>query len=145
MLPPVAHQVAPCACAHSLPPPARSGSRAHFQYDFMLNDGAPGEEPRYEGSWLAYAVERGFVCVGLDLQGHGRSDSARGKVGYVERFDHLVDDVDCVLEYCSQRHPGLPFFAMGVSLGGCVAVNSALRRPSAYRCPPSPKAQPPKP
>ena len=78
----------------------------------------------------------GYSVAGVDNQGTGRSG---GLFGYVERFDHFVDDL---LQLAALlRAPGapagfgaaLPTFALGCSLGGCVALTAALREPALFR------------
>ncbi|KAJ8614212.1 hypothetical protein CTAYLR_001117 [Chrysophaeum taylorii] len=61
----------------------------------------------------------GFRVVALDHQGHGRSEGLRG---YVERFDHFVDDVLRLTD------DDLPIFLLGHSMGGLIALLAACRR-----------------
>jgi alpha-beta hydrolase superfamily lysophospholipase len=71
---------------------------------------------------------RGIASVAIDLRGHGRSG---GRRGYCERFTDYLDDVR-ELERLT-REKNLPAFLCGHSLGGLVAVSSALVQPSPWR------------
>ncbi len=67
----------------------------------------------------------GFVLCGYDARGHGRSG---GKRAWVDRFDRLLDDLGRFLDVCTGRHPGLPRFLYGHSMGGNEVLNFLLRR-----------------
>jgi len=70
-------------------------------------------------------VGAGVAVVAIDLRGHGRSD---GKRGHTPSYEALLDDVDAMLAGAAERHPGVPRFLYGHSLGGHVVLNHALRR-----------------
>jgi len=67
----------------------------------------------------------GVALIAIDQRGHGRSD---GKRGHTPSYDALLDDVDAMLDGASERHPGVPRFLYGHSLGGNVVLNHVLRR-----------------
>lgn len=67
----------------------------------------------------------GVAVVGADLRGHGRSP---GVPGYVERFDEYVDDAQAVITAARTSAPGVPWFLMGHSMGGAVAIEWLSRR-----------------
>lgn len=70
----------------------------------------------------------GFSVFSMDHQGHGRSDYARGKQCYFERIDNLVDDFSHFVRLVkSEVGPKLPSFMLGMSMGGFVVVNSAIK------------------
>jgi alpha-beta hydrolase superfamily lysophospholipase len=71
---------------------------------------------RYQdlGSWFA---QRGSAVHAYDQRGHGRSG---GEPGHVERFEHLLDDLERVLASVREEHPGTPVFLVGHSMGGLV-------------------------
>jgi alpha-beta hydrolase superfamily lysophospholipase len=68
--------------------------------------------------------EAGFAVYAIDQQGHGH---ASGKRGHAKSVLHLADDAARMVEQASQRHPGLPVFLYGHSMGGNVALSCALR------------------
>ncbi len=55
-------------------------------------------------------VTRGYAAYAFDLRGHGRSTGERVNV---ERFDHLVDDLDIFVARVREREPGKPIFVFG--------------------------------
>lgn len=74
------------------------------------------------GRYAAFAGQltgRGITAYALDLRGHGRSG---GKCAYVDRFEQYVDDFDGFVQEVGKRHPDLPVFALGHSMGGAVAA-----------------------
>jgi alpha-beta hydrolase superfamily lysophospholipase len=72
-------------------------------------------------------VERGFAVMGFDLRGHGRSG---GRRGHTPSYETLLDDLGVLLERIAERYPRRPVFLYGHSLGGALAINYAMRRPS---------------
>lgn len=67
----------------------------------------------------------GYVLVGYDERGHGRTTGARGQV---PSYDALMNDITDFLAQMKARYPGLPLFLYGHSMGGNQVLNFALRR-----------------
>eukprot|EP00736_Rhodelphis_marinus_P005287 Rmarinus@m.21060 len=81
-----------------------------------------------------------FACFGVEHIGHGRS---AGLPGYIEDFQHLVDDALALMELVSSHYGGncghssgngvaedcVPKFVWGESLGGAVTTFMGHRRP----------------
>jgi alpha-beta hydrolase superfamily lysophospholipase len=72
-------------------------------------------------------VKRGFAVMGFDLRGHGRSG---GKRGHTPSYETLLDDLGALLDRIAVRYPRRPVFLYGHSLGGALAINYVMRRPS---------------
>ena len=70
-------------------------------------------------------VDRAVALIAIDLRGHGRSG---GRRGHTPSYGALLDDVDALLAGTAQRHPDVPMFLYGHSLGGNIVLNHALRR-----------------
>jgi alpha-beta hydrolase superfamily lysophospholipase len=80
------------------------------------------------GRYVAMAevlAERGITLMALDSRGHGRSD---GKRGHTPSYEMLLSDIELLIKLVEARHPGLPVFLYGHSLGGNLVINYALRR-----------------
>jgi len=79
---------------------------------------------RYErlAAWLS---ARGCAVHAYDHQGHGRSSGTRG---HVRRFADLLDDLEARLGAVRERHPDLPVFLLGQSMGGLLVASFAVER-----------------
>jgi len=72
-------------------------------------------------------AEQGFVVVGMDPEGHGRSD---GLHAYIPSFPTLVEDYWQWFNQEIKTNPAykdFPVFLLGESLGGNVAIQLLLR------------------
>jgi alpha-beta hydrolase superfamily lysophospholipase len=74
-----------------------------------------------------YVAERlndaGFAVYGLDHHGHGRSDGKRGRVS----LGPAAADLDqLIVTVSKRRHPELPQFLLGHSMGGAIALRYAI-------------------
>lgn len=70
----------------------------------------------------------GYRVLALDMQSWGRSEGKDGS-GYVDSFDDYANDLFLMISTLKERYPAVPNYVMGESLGGAVAMYSALRRP----------------
>ncbi len=76
------------------------------------------------------AVPRGYAVYGPDHRGHGKSAGVRA---YIDKHDYLLDDLDQVFARVASDHPGKPVFLIGHSMGGNIALASALRNQGRLR------------
>ncbi|MFF2483399.1 alpha/beta hydrolase [Paenibacillus sp. NPDC058071] len=80
------------------------------------------------GERYAHVAERltdaGFAVLAMDQQGHGLSE---GRRGHLSSIQDAADNASLLIEEAAERHPGLPLFLYGHSMGGNVALNCALR------------------
>lgn len=77
---------------------------------------------RYEG--VAQALNQSGVAVlAWDQRGHAASGGAPQRV---DSADQLAGDMRLVAQEAAKRHPGVPMFAYGHSMGGLVALHYAL-------------------
>lgn len=72
-------------------------------------------------------VEQGVAVVAIDLRNHGESGSdGRGlQFGRTEKHDARA-----AIEWARNRLPGLPLFAMGISMGGATLIQAAHEGPA---------------
>ena len=78
---------------------------------------------------MARVLNRHGVAVyGFDLRGHGRSEGDRI---WVNRFDRYVADLGTYVDRIRDRHPNVPRFLFGHSMGGTIAGLFAVERPDA--------------
>ncbi len=69
-------------------------------------------------------VSAGFDVIAFDQRGHGKT---AGQRGHVDRYDRLLDDISCALDYASSLS-GRHRFLFGQSFGGGLVLNHAARR-----------------
>lgn len=89
----------------------------------LLSHGIGEHSGRY-GSVVDTLVPDGWAVYGLDHRGHGRSGGPRT---HVRRYGDLLEDFEAFRRHVAARHPGLPPFLLGHSLGGQIALAYALR------------------
>jgi lysophospholipase len=70
---------------------------------------------------------RGYSLWALDHRGHGRSG---GRPAFIERFEHVVDDLHEFMAKAGEELPGRKPYLFGHSMGGCVATGYAIRHDS---------------
>lgn len=71
-------------------------------------------------------VRRRLAVYALDHRGHGRSAGPRANVG---RFEWLVEDTAVRLSAARAEQPGRPAILLGHSMGGAIALATALAHP----------------
>ena len=88
----------------------------------VLAHGAGEHSGRY-----AHVGERltasGYAVYALDHRGHGRSGGPRM---YIDSMDDVVADLGSFVTLVRARQPGLPLVLLGHSMGGLVALASAI-------------------
>lgn len=76
----------------------------------------------------AFLTARGYAVEAFDLRGHGQSEGPRA---IVRTANEYLLDLGRFLRRVRERHPGLPLFLLGYSMGGLiVALYGVTRRPS---------------
>lgn len=71
-------------------------------------------------------VAAGCAVFAADHRGHGHSQGARA---FVDRFRHLVADLDQVVDHARRASRPRPLFLLGHSMGGAVALSYAIKHP----------------
>jgi acylglycerol lipase len=69
-------------------------------------------------------TEAGYVLVGFDLRGHGKSSGIRG---HFPSLDAVMQDIKDFFTFLTMRYPDLPQFLYGHSLGGLLVLTYALK------------------
>ena len=69
-----------------------------------------------------YVAGNGYLVIGVDLRGHGRSTGVRG---IVPTAAQIVTDMDAVLSWIQEEYRPDRVFVLGESMGGLVALNYA--------------------
>ena len=84
-----------------------------------------GEHSTRYSSMAEYYTERGIAIYAIDYRGHGKSE---GKHGHTPSYEHLMKDIDLLLDYSEKDNNCKKRFIYGHSLGGNLVINYTLRR-----------------
>jgi alpha-beta hydrolase superfamily lysophospholipase len=76
--------------------------------------------------FVNHLTEQKIAVFALDHEAHGRSG---GVQEYVEKVQHLVDDVATYALTVHQQFPELPHVIFGHSMGGCISMTLCLQQP----------------
>ncbi|MHA1299101.1 MAG: lysophospholipase [Candidatus Helarchaeota archaeon] len=75
-------------------------------------------------------VPKGYIIYASDLQGHGKTKSL---TGFVEKFDHYIQDQKILFDIIKEKEPGLPIFMLGHSMGSLIARIYAATYPEGLK------------
>lgn len=107
-----------------------------YLMEFLKTQG-PGKPMQYEGSWVQQLNDAGISVCGFDMQGCGFSEGLKGLRSYFESFDDLIADVvqfrRLVSDIGVPGFTGLPVFLTGISLGGCITLQTLRRHADLYK------------
>jgi len=71
-----------------------------------------------------YFNKKGFVVIGNDHRGHGRSE---GKRGHCQQYEDFLVEVKHLLATAKAHYAHLPSFLYGHSMGGNIALNYLIK------------------
>jgi len=75
-------------------------------------------------------VDRGVICCGIDLPGHGRSEGLRG---HIDSMQTVLDLLDETVEHLRELLPsGAPVGLVGHSMGGFLGLYYLAERPGLF-------------
>lgn len=75
-------------------------------------------------------IPKDFAVYGVDLRGSGKSPGQRA---YINSWDEYRNDVAAFLDLVKSKHPGIPCFLFGHSMGGLTILDYLLRYPESAR------------
>jgi acylglycerol lipase len=75
-----------------------------------------------------FLAARGFAVYAFDQRGFGRTVQN----GIWAGGDRMADDAWQVVRLLRLRHPGVPFYALGESMGGAVVLRALQRHPQGW-------------
>lgn len=91
------------------------GLNSHFQYVKYCQN-----EFKYRIKYFQKAL---ISSYGLEFKGHGKSG---GEKGCIEDFDIIITNVLSLLVYIEFKHPNLPIYILGESMGAAVAIKIGI-------------------
>ena len=77
-----------------------------------------------------FFTSHNIAVITFDQRGHGKSE---GKKGHITHFNQLLEGIDELVERANLRFKQKPVFLYGHSMGGNVALNYALKKPSTIK------------
>lgn len=110
---------------------ARGSARAHL----VVCHGLAEHASRYRAFAQAMA-ERGYGVYAHDHRGHGETRSTEAPIGSFadgDGADKVIEDVLAIREVAVSENPALPVILFGHSMGGLVALNTAIARPDGFQ------------
>ncbi|MCF3942250.1 alpha/beta hydrolase [Oceanobacillus alkalisoli] len=92
----------------------------------MLISHGMTEHIRRYNQLAAYFNTQGFIVYGDDHRGHGKTGEKQGQLGFIAEtngFDSLVQDLYLLVNHVKKKHPALPVFIYGHSMGSFITRN----------------------
>lgn len=89
---------------------------------------------RYD-DFMQYLAENGFVAVGTDHLGHGKTIEAPEQKGFLadkNGWDYIIKDEEILRRAMEKTYPGIPFILFGHSMGSFMARTHLIRYPGAF-------------
>jgi alpha-beta hydrolase superfamily lysophospholipase len=78
-----------------------------------------------------FLSENGWAVYACDLRAHGLSpDPPKAGRVHVNRFEDYFRDVDALTGLARERHPELPIYLLGHSMGGLISIRYSLEKPA---------------
>ena len=75
--------------------------------------------------WAKLFVENNYALLTFDYRGHGKSE---GRRGHSPSYQHLLKDVDLLIEKSNILFPSIPIYLYGHSMGGNLVINYVLNQ-----------------
>ena len=99
-----------------------------------IQHGMAEHSERY-GEFQNALAEAGFASVAHDHRGHGHTEADDAPLGHFAAEDgwgKVMADAHFVATTARERHPAVPLFVFGHSMGGVIAMNLALRHADTF-------------
>jgi alpha-beta hydrolase superfamily lysophospholipase len=100
----------------------------HPKAGVLLLHGYAEHSGRY-GWVMDRLAEAGFAAFAPDHRGHGQSARSKTRLADLESVERVMDDLARCRALARERLPGVPWFLLGHSMGGMLALLFALRHP----------------
>ena len=89
---------------------------------------------RYD-RFMLFLAEHGYLAVGNDHLGHGKTARKKGEIGIFSLKDgwtYVVEDMKILHDRMKKEYPGVPFFFFGHSMGSFLTRTFMIRFPNQY-------------
>ena len=92
----------------------------------VIAHGMAEHSGRYD-NFARFLCENGFAVYMNDHAGHGRSAQIKGHFADKDGWECVVKDLNALMDQAAERHPGLPVFLMGHSMGSFLSRSFIAR------------------
>lgn len=92
----------------------------------LIAHGMAEHSGRYD-HFARFLCENGFAVYMNDHAGHGRSAQIKGHFADKNGWECVVKDLNALMDQAVERHPGLPVFLMGHSMGSFLSRSFIAR------------------
>lgn len=92
----------------------------------VMAHGMAEHSGRYD-HFARFLAENGFAVYMNDHAGHGRSAQIKGHFADKNGWEHVVSDLNALMDQAGEAHPGLPLLLMGHSMGSFLARSFLIR------------------
>lgn len=92
----------------------------------VIAHGMAEHSGRYD-HFARFLCENGFAVYMNDHAGHGRSAQIKGHFADKDGWECVVKDLNALTDQAVERHPGLPVFLMGHSMGSFLSRSFIVR------------------
>lgn len=85
--------------------------------------------------FMSFLAENGYVAVGNDHLGHGKTISKPDEQGFfaeTDGWDHVVADMDRLHDLMKKEYPSLPYVFFGHSMGSFLTRTYLIKHPDKY-------------
>ena len=100
----------------------------------QIEHGIAEHMDRYR-DFMSFLAENGFVAVGDDHLGHGKTIKAPSDQGFFAEengWDYVIADIDKLHDLMSEQYPGLPYVIFGHSMGSFLVRTYLIKHPDKY-------------
>ena len=85
--------------------------------------------------FMSFLAENGYLAVGNDHLGHGKSITEPGQQGFFAEKDgwaHVVADMDLLHDLMKKEYPDIPYIFFGHSMGSFLTRTYLIKHPNKY-------------
>lgn len=100
----------------------------------QIEHGVADHIDRYAG-FMSYLADNGYIAVGDDHLGHGKTISSSDEQGFFAESDgwnYVVADMKKLHDYMVEQHPDIPYILFGHSMGSFLTRTYIIKHPNDF-------------
>ena len=85
--------------------------------------------------FMSFLADNGFVAVGDDHLGHGKTIASPSEQGFFaeeDGWDYVIKDMDKLHDLMREQYPAIPYVIFGHSMGSFLARTYIIKHPDKY-------------